>query len=86
MTTKGTINLPDGWKSEQPSGGNHTVIRHSDPMGGFVTIDWDARRIRSGWSTTGPSIVTRSYTSAGWRKKIVEDAVAHLRRIYDLPT
>lgn len=71
--------VPDGWKSE-PVRGCCTLIEW--PGHGMVTIDWEARGFRGGFSTTGLLSSKRRYTGRGWKERLVFDAVASLQEVW----
>lgn len=71
----GGVKLPAGWDTSTFNGGI-VVIR---PDVGGMTIDFDARGIRSGWSMRGQMLSTKKYAGRDWRKRLVIDAIAALR-------
>ena len=73
--------LPDGWTVEHRDG--YAVLRHPSAMGGYITVDWDCRGFRGGYSTAGRLTSTKTYRGRGWREALVRDAVAWLSSVYD---
>lgn len=76
--------LPNGWHSEEVRCGQTLLKMPSgiDGPGGYVTIDWDRRGFRSGYSTSGRLTSTEKYAGRGWKEKLVADAVAWLQGVY----
>lgn len=83
--TSGVV-VPDGWRLEGLSMPDQVLL--SDPSGSFMTtIDFGKRGLRTGYSTTGRFIgeewnkVRKKYGGRGWKQALVDDAVAHLRKV-----
>lgn len=88
MTTK--LKIPYGWRLEPyapPDLDVLVLVTHGPRYA--TTIDFRDRCFRSGFSTSGPPVGEawsaiggwRRYDGRGWRQKIVDDAVAHLRGV-----
>jgi hypothetical protein len=75
------LKLPEGWTVEQRDG--YAILHHPSPRSGYVTVDWDCRGFRSGYSTAGRLTSTKTYRGRGWREMLVRDAVAWLSSVYD---
>lgn len=81
--------LPEGWVLEPlPRQPDYALL--STPATGrryMATIDFQKRGIRSGYSTTGRFLgeewnsPRKKYGGRGWRQALVDDAVAHLRKV-----
>lgn len=81
--------LPEGWTLEPlPRQPDHALLY--TPSTGYhcmATIDFRARGIRTGFSTTGRFISEewnkprKKYRGKSWRQALVDDAVAHLREV-----
>lgn len=74
------LKLPDGWTSEHYVGCGTSITW---PAHGGVTIDWERRGFRSGYSVTGALTSTAKYTGRGWKQRLVDDAVAWLRGVWE---
>jgi hypothetical protein len=82
-----SVLLPEGWTLEPlPRQPDHVLL--NTPSTGYrcmATIDFRARGIRTGYSTTGRFIgeewnkPRKKYLGRAWRQELVDDAVAHLR-------
>ncbi len=77
MSTNPT--LPDGWTYED-IGSERILIEN--PQRGMVTVDFDRRLFRSGYSTRGPGQTTTKYTGRGWRERLLADAIVWLQAVY----
>jgi len=85
------LRIPDGWTLEAlPLLSNHHVLTTTSPGRYMATIDFGARGIRAGHSTTSRFIgekLTRSgnvrkpYGGRGWKQVLVDDAVTYLREV-----
>lgn len=81
--------IPEGWTLEfLPRQPDHVLL--STPATGpryMTTLDFHARGIRTGYSTTGRFLgeewnkPRKKYKGRGWRQELVDDAVAHLREV-----
>jgi hypothetical protein len=81
--------IPEGWTIELlPRQPEHALL--STPSSGYrcmATIDFRARGIRGGLSTTGRFISEewnkprKKYGGRAWKQALVDDAVAHLREV-----
>jgi hypothetical protein len=72
-----TFKLPDGWTREDlPHSKNCTTFQA--PAGGMVTVDFEARLFRLGYSVSGPKASKMAYIGRGWRDHLCADAVACL--------
>jgi len=82
------LRIPDGWTLEplerRP---DYALLSTPSPGRYMATIDFRARGIRSGYSTTGRLVgeewnKRRSKPGGrGWRQVLVDHAVAHLREV-----
>lgn len=79
--------IPEGWTLE-PLPPDHAVL--STPSPGYhcmVTIDFRARGIRTGYSTSRGFISEewnkprKKYGGRGWKQTLVDDAVAYLQEV-----
>lgn len=71
--------LPAGWTSELVGNGQ-VLIRGTH---GYVTVDWNKRGFRSGFSVYGRLASTAKYVGRGWQQRLVADAVAWLQKVID---
>ncbi len=78
--------VPEGWTLELLSRElDQALLR--EPSGLMATIDFRARGLRTGYSTTGRFIGEewgkrrKEYGGRGWRQRLVDDAAAHLREV-----
>lgn len=82
------LRVPEGWTLEplerQPDYALLITLLSPRYM---ATIDFRARGIRSGYSTTGRFVGAewnkrrKKYSGRGWRQVLVDDAVAHLQEV-----
>ncbi len=78
--------VPDGWTLEPlPRLPDHALLTSPLPGRYMATVDFRARGIRAGYSTTGRFVGEewnkrrKKYGGRGWRQVLVDDAVAHLK-------
>jgi hypothetical protein len=76
--------LPSGWTYRDVDG-DGAVLLITHPTGGMVTLDFERRGFRTGYSTTGSVASTGTYKGREWRLRLVADAVAYLKNIYGEP-
>jgi hypothetical protein len=82
------VKLPDGWLLEPYSkrdgdDGFFTLQSPTQPPL-WVTIDFKARKLRSGISTTGSTYATPgkiNFEGRGWRQRLVDEGVKFLRNV-----
>jgi len=73
--------IPSGWTYEPMVGmRNFAVIKGPD---GFVSLDFERRLFRGGWTTIGRPASTEKYTGRGWKSRLVTDAVKWLQQVYE---
>ena len=72
--------VPAGFKIEADGYGRNADVITS-PHNYFVTIDWANRCFRSGCTTYGDKLNKREYNGAGWKQKLVNDAVNWLVKL-----
>jgi hypothetical protein len=76
------LEVPDGWTLEvlefQPHG---RYLRVRSPNGYMATIDLEQRVFRPGMSTFSSYVSKDKYAGRGWKRTIVEDAAAWLKRL-----
>lgn len=70
---------PQGWGEERIPGTECTVFA-APHLAGSVTVDFDARSFRAGYSTTGKIVSHKPYAGRGWRDRLCADAVQWLDR------
>jgi len=84
------LRIPNGWTLESlPLLSNHHVLTTTSPGRYMATIDFGARGIRAGHSTTTTSRFVgeernkrrKKYGGRGWKQALVDDAVAHLQAV-----
>ena len=75
--------LPNGWTSED-LGASQLLLRCAD--GGMVTLDFERRLFRAGYSTAGPPTSTAKYTGRGWQQRLLADAIAQLGAVWSTPS
>jgi hypothetical protein len=82
------LRIPDGWTLESLERLPDHVLLTSPPPGRYMTtIDFRARGIRPGYSTTGRFVGEewnkrrKKYGGRGWKQVLVDDAVAHLQEV-----
>lgn len=82
------LRIPDGWTLEPLERlPDHALLSTPPPRGYMATIDFRARGIRSGYSTTGRFVGEewntrrKTYGGRGWRQTLVDDAVTFLRGV-----
>lgn len=71
--------IPIGWTVDHYTPGkpgDHLVVRAGHL--GYVTLDFKRRGFRLGVSISGPTVGDATYTGAGWRDRLVADAVTAL--------
>jgi hypothetical protein len=81
--------LPEGWTLELlPRQPDHALLSTPpDTPRYMATIDFHARGIRTGYSTTGRFLgeewnkPRKKYGGRGWRQVLVDEAVTHLRTV-----
>jgi hypothetical protein len=85
------VDLPEGWTLELlPRQPDHALLC-TPPSGPryMATIDFRARGIRTGYSTTGRFLYEewnkprKKYGGRGWKRELVDDAVAHLLKVLE---
>ena len=82
------LRIPEGWTLE-PLGRlpDYALLSTPTPRQYMATVDFHARGIRSGYSTTGRFVgeawnkPRKKYGGRGWRQALVDDAVAHLQEV-----
>jgi len=82
------LRVPEGWTLEplerQP---NYALLTTALSPRYMATIDFRARGIRSGYSTTARFVGEewnkrrKKYGGRGWRQTLVDDAIVHLREV-----
>lgn len=77
-TTTGAFELPAGWRREDLPYSTHCAIYHAPADAGMVTVDFERRLFRLGFSLQGPKASQKSYAGRGWRDELSADAVALL--------
>lgn len=80
--TEEPLLLPSGWRSEYLGEGYHLIF---SPKNYMITVDFDRRGYRVGLARTGFMTSTQAYNGRGWKRALVDAAVAHLRSIADCP-
>ena len=82
------LRLPEGWTLEPlPRDEDRALLTTESTPRYMATIDFRARGIRSGYSTTGRFVGEewnkrrKKYGGRGWRQELLDDAVAHLREV-----
>jgi hypothetical protein len=80
--------IPEGWTLELlPRQPDHVLLNTPLPRRYMATIDFHARGIRTGYSTTGMFVGEewnkrrKKYGGRGWKQTLVNDAVAHLQEV-----
>lgn len=84
------VTIPEGWTLEpySPSSRELFVLRTPAPVCYMATVDFKQRSVRSGMSWSGRVVGEKrtkrgyeapKYEGRGWRQKLVDAAVAHLR-------
>lgn len=83
-----TLNIPNEWRLEPLERfPNFALLTSPAPERYMTTIDFQARGLRSGYCTSGPMLGERGgnkrpiYEKRGWKQKLVDAAVAHLRDV-----
>ena len=72
----------EGWTHEYlPDGHCVSFARPAEIGGGFVTVDFKNRTWATGHGKPRTNLATTAYAGAGWRDKIVRDALDHLERV-----
>jgi hypothetical protein len=69
--------LPEGWTREELPHSKHCSVFQA-PAGGMVTVNFEARLFRLGYSLAGPKASRKAYLGRGWRDELCADAVACL--------
>ena len=82
------LRIPAGWTLEPMERlPDHMLLSTPSPHRYMTTIDFHARGLRSGWSTTGRFLgeewnkPRKKYGGRRWRQQLVDDAVAHLQAV-----
>ena len=72
--------LPEGWTAEFYMSNDYLLI--TGPNGiGFVTVDFPARGFRTGVSTYGYKQACQVYRGAGWKSRLITDAIRTLQSL-----
>lgn len=79
--TRDELRVPEGWKLEADGYGRDASVVSTPSPSYFATVDWHERCFRSGMTTYGQRIAPREYKGAGWRQRLVDDAVAWLTKL-----
>ncbi len=73
--------LPEGWEQEWSK--DHKQVAINYPGEGFATLNFDQRGYSLGSTFhLPPTYTSANYAGRTWRQNIVDDAVAHLNKIY----
>ena len=70
--------LPEGWTREQMPHSTHCEVMHAPDQAGMVTVDFERREFRLGYSVHGPRDSRYAYIGRGWRDELCSDAIKHL--------
>ena len=80
--------IPEGWTLEPlPRDADRALLTTAGTPRYMATIDFRARGVRSGYSTTGRFVGEewnkrrKKYGGRGWKQTLVDDAVAHLQEV-----
>lgn len=83
-----TLRIPEGWTLEplerMP---DYALLSTPPPSRYMATIDFRARGLRSGYSTTGRFVgeewnkPRKKYGGRSWKQALVDDAVTHLQAV-----
>lgn len=73
--------LPPGWSSEVAGNSHLLIIATVETLKLYITLDFDKRGYRNGYSTTGPMDSTTVYVGRGWKEQLISDAVQRLRSV-----
>jgi hypothetical protein len=73
--------LPEGWTSEDLGRDQLLISAPCDHLTVYVTVDFFHRGFRAGQSTTGPFSSRTPYGGLGWGRRLIDDAVAHLKEV-----
>jgi hypothetical protein len=79
--TKADFVLPEGWTREELPFSKHCTVFYAPDTAGMVTVDFEARIFRLGYSLSGPKSSQRTYIGRGWRDDLCNDAVACLTEV-----
>lgn len=86
--TQPDLRIPEGWLLEQlPRQPDQMLLSTPSPTRYMVTIDFHLRGFRNGYSTLGALVgekwneKRKKYGGRGWKKQLVDDAVARLREV-----
>lgn len=77
------LSVPEGWKLDHESD-VQSIVSTPSPEVYYASIDWGERCFRSGMTTFGSRINHQEYAGPGWRQRLVNDAVAWLRKLYQV--
>lgn len=77
MTLKTNFNPPAGWTKETIPDTECSVYTAPNKAG-MVSVDFDGRCFRPGYSTTGKTVSRKPYAGREWRERICADAVSWL--------
>lgn len=69
--------MPHGWHAEVVAGG-YLMIRGNMVM---VTVDFERRGFRGGFTTIGKMTSSKVYRGRGWKKALCADAMEWLEEI-----
>lgn len=77
--------LPEGWAEEpfEPSAYKTRFLTLVKSGLGAVTIDFELRTARFGWTTTGNNVVQDYCTGKGWKQKLVDAAISAFEEIFE---
>jgi len=73
--------LPEGWMREEFPHSKHCSVFHAPDGAGMVTVDFEHRLFRPGYSLTGPKASVKTYRGRAWRDELLADAVTYLAGI-----
>jgi hypothetical protein len=82
------VRVPEGWALEAlPRLPDYALLSTPPPMHYMVTIDFHRRGFRTGCSVSAKFVgeewnkMRKKYRGRGWKQALVDDAVAHLRKV-----
>lgn len=79
-----SINLREGWRTEQWGSerdkGRFVALCYE--RCGAVTLDFEMRVFRAGWSSYGPSHQPDGLTGRGWKQRLADAAMHWLEDIF----
>jgi hypothetical protein len=86
-TNEVSPHLPEGWKVERLFTYHQSFVIEAPNKQGFMSIDFNRRAFNTGYGQPhghcGEKNSYDAYKGAGWKKRLITDAVQHLTKILE---